>query len=59
MTQTTLTERSVELVRIWVEPNRQEQAISITNHRFGNHDAEFESVLPRPGASPQVRGRRP
>ena len=25
----------------------QEQAISITNHRFGNRDAEFEHVLPQ------------
>ncbi|AXT84813.1 1-pyrroline-5-carboxylate dehydrogenase [Aeromicrobium sp. A1-2] len=34
--------------RVEALPFLQEQAISITNHRFGNHDAEFEQVLPRP-----------
>ncbi|MEJ7633482.1 bifunctional proline dehydrogenase/L-glutamate gamma-semialdehyde dehydrogenase [Aeromicrobium sp.] len=33
--------------RIEALPFLQEQSISITNHRFGNHDAEFEHVLPR------------
>ena len=33
--------------RVEALPFLQEQAISITNHRFGNHDAEFERVLPR------------
>ncbi len=33
--------------RVEALPFLQEQAISITNHRFGNHDAEFELVLPR------------
>ncbi|MET0931599.1 MAG: hypothetical protein ABWX74_18910 [Aeromicrobium sp.] len=28
-------------------PFLQEQSISITNHRLGKHDAEFERVLPR------------
>ncbi|MCL3818570.1 proline dehydrogenase family protein [Aeromicrobium wangtongii] len=32
--------------RIEALPFLQEQAISITNHRFGNHDAEFDRVLP-------------
>ncbi|MCW2798868.1 MAG: 1-pyrroline-5-carboxylate dehydrogenase, partial [Aeromicrobium sp.] len=34
--------------RVEALPFLQEQAISITNHRFGNHDSEFEWVLPRP-----------
>jgi RHH-type proline utilization regulon transcriptional repressor/proline dehydrogenase/delta 1-pyrroline-5-carboxylate dehydrogenase len=34
--------------RVEMLPFVREQAISITNHRFGNHDAEFEWVLPRP-----------
>jgi len=33
--------------RVEALPFLQEQAISITNHRFGNHDAEFDRVLPR------------
>jgi RHH-type proline utilization regulon transcriptional repressor/proline dehydrogenase/delta 1-pyrroline-5-carboxylate dehydrogenase len=33
--------------RVEALPFLKEQAISITNHRFGNHDAEFEWVLPR------------
>jgi RHH-type transcriptional regulator, proline utilization regulon repressor / proline dehydrogenase / delta 1-pyrroline-5-carboxylate dehydrogenase len=33
--------------RVEALPFLQEQAISITNHRFGNHDPEFEHVLPR------------
>jgi RHH-type proline utilization regulon transcriptional repressor/proline dehydrogenase/delta 1-pyrroline-5-carboxylate dehydrogenase len=33
--------------RIEALPFLQEQAVSITNHRFGNHDAEFDRVLPR------------
>ncbi len=33
--------------RVETLPFLKEQAISITNHRFGNHDAEFEWVLPR------------
>ncbi|AWB92070.1 bifunctional proline dehydrogenase/L-glutamate gamma-semialdehyde dehydrogenase [Aeromicrobium chenweiae] len=33
--------------RVEALPFLQEQAISITNHRFGNHDAEFAHVLPR------------
>lgn len=33
--------------RVEALPFLQEQAISITNHRFGNHDPEFEYVLPR------------
>ena len=33
--------------RVEALPFLQEQSISITNHRFGNHDAEFERVLPR------------
>nr|MCW2727391.1 1-pyrroline-5-carboxylate dehydrogenase [Aeromicrobium sp.] len=32
--------------RVEALPFLQEQAISITNHRFGNRDAEFERVLP-------------
>jgi RHH-type proline utilization regulon transcriptional repressor/proline dehydrogenase/delta 1-pyrroline-5-carboxylate dehydrogenase len=34
--------------RVEALPFLREQAISITNHRFGNHDSEFEWVLPRP-----------
>jgi RHH-type transcriptional regulator, proline utilization regulon repressor / proline dehydrogenase / delta 1-pyrroline-5-carboxylate dehydrogenase len=33
--------------RIELLPFLREQAISITNHRFGNPDAAFEAVLPR------------
>ena len=33
--------------RVEALPFLKEQAISITNHRFGNRDAEFEYVLPR------------
>ncbi|MEV7396197.1 bifunctional proline dehydrogenase/L-glutamate gamma-semialdehyde dehydrogenase [Aeromicrobium sp. NPDC092404] len=33
--------------RVEALPFLQEQAVSITNHRFGNHDPEFELVLPR------------
>ncbi|MRJ77703.1 aldehyde dehydrogenase family protein [Aeromicrobium sp. SMF47] len=33
--------------RVEALPFLQEQAISITNHRFGNPDAEFTHVLPR------------
>ncbi|NRQ50887.1 bifunctional proline dehydrogenase/L-glutamate gamma-semialdehyde dehydrogenase [Aeromicrobium stalagmiti] len=33
--------------RVEALPFLQEQAISITNHRFGNPDAEFAHVLPR------------
>jgi RHH-type proline utilization regulon transcriptional repressor/proline dehydrogenase/delta 1-pyrroline-5-carboxylate dehydrogenase len=33
--------------RVEALPFLQEQSISITNHRFGNHDAEFDRVLPR------------
>ncbi len=33
--------------RVEALPFLKEQAISITNHRFGNRDAEFEWVLPR------------
>lgn len=33
--------------RVEALPFLQEQAISITNHRFGNRDVEFEHVLPR------------
>ncbi len=34
--------------RIEALPFLREQAISITNHRFGNHDSEFDRVLRRP-----------
>ena len=33
--------------RIELLPFLREQAISITNHRFGNHDRAFDAVLPR------------
>ncbi|KAA1375920.1 bifunctional proline dehydrogenase/L-glutamate gamma-semialdehyde dehydrogenase [Aeromicrobium fastidiosum] len=33
--------------RVEALPFLQEQSISITNHRFGNHDVEFDRVLPR------------
>ncbi|KQX76025.1 bifunctional proline dehydrogenase/L-glutamate gamma-semialdehyde dehydrogenase [Aeromicrobium sp. Root472D3] len=33
--------------RVEALPFLQEQSISITNHRFGNHDSEFDRVLPR------------
>ncbi|MEO6606424.1 MAG: aldehyde dehydrogenase family protein, partial [Aeromicrobium sp.] len=33
--------------RVEALPFLKEQAISITNHRFGNRDAEFDWVLPR------------
>lgn len=33
--------------RIEALPFLQEQSVTITNHRFGNHDPEFELVLPR------------
>ena len=33
--------------RIELLPFLREQAISITNHRFGNHDQAFDAVLPR------------
>jgi RHH-type proline utilization regulon transcriptional repressor/proline dehydrogenase/delta 1-pyrroline-5-carboxylate dehydrogenase len=33
--------------RVEALPFLQEQAVSITNHRFGNRDPEFELVLPR------------
>jgi RHH-type proline utilization regulon transcriptional repressor/proline dehydrogenase/delta 1-pyrroline-5-carboxylate dehydrogenase len=33
--------------RVEALPFLQEQSITITNHRFGNHDPEFELVLPR------------
>ena len=33
--------------RIELLPFLREQAISITNHRFGNPDRAFEAVLPR------------
>ncbi len=34
--------------RIELLPFLREQAVSITTHRFGNHDASFDAVLPRP-----------
>jgi RHH-type proline utilization regulon transcriptional repressor/proline dehydrogenase/delta 1-pyrroline-5-carboxylate dehydrogenase len=33
--------------RVEALPFLQEQSVTITNHRFGNHDPEFELVLPR------------
>lgn len=33
--------------RVEALPFLQEQSITITNHRFGNHDPEFDLVLPR------------
>jgi RHH-type proline utilization regulon transcriptional repressor/proline dehydrogenase/delta 1-pyrroline-5-carboxylate dehydrogenase len=33
--------------RVEALPFLREQSISITQHRFGNHDAEFDRVLPR------------
>jgi RHH-type proline utilization regulon transcriptional repressor/proline dehydrogenase/delta 1-pyrroline-5-carboxylate dehydrogenase len=33
--------------RVEALPFLQEQAVTITNHRFGNHDPEFDLVLPR------------
>ncbi|WP_374999378.1 bifunctional proline dehydrogenase/L-glutamate gamma-semialdehyde dehydrogenase [Aeromicrobium sp. CTD01-1L150] len=33
--------------RIELLPFLREQAVSITTHRFGNHDASFDAVLPR------------
>ncbi|MGJ9412517.1 bifunctional proline dehydrogenase/L-glutamate gamma-semialdehyde dehydrogenase [Aeromicrobium sp. CF4.19] len=33
--------------RVELLPFLREQAVSITTHRFGNHDASFDAVLPR------------
>lgn len=35
--------------RLEALPFLREQAVTITSHRFGNHDAAFDAVLPHPG----------